>query len=162
MHAHILQLNVSGGGLPKRPVASAFCGALGLTGDSHAHPAIHGGPRKAILIIASEIIEQLVSRGYPIYPGALGENITTRGLDIQSLRIGDRLHAGPALLEITQPRGPCSSLDVYGPEIKAEIHDEAVRRHDTSSPRWGISGLYAAVLEEAGIRCGDAVEIARD
>jgi MOSC domain-containing protein YiiM len=156
---HVVQLSVSRGGLPKLPVQSAFCGRLGLRGDGHAHPAIHGGAGKAVLIVAAEIIECLVKRGYPLFPGALGENITTAGLDISGLRIGDRLRAGLALLEITKPRGPCSSLDIYGPSIKHEIHDEQVRLENPFSPRWGMSGLYAAVLEEAEIHTGDAIEI---
>jgi MOSC domain-containing protein YiiM len=158
---HILQLSVSGGGLPKRPIRSAFCGRLGLAGDSHAHPSIHGGPRKAVLIVAAEVIDHLKKLGYPLFPGALGENITTAGLDIWSLRIGDRLRAGLAVLEITKPRGPCSALDIYGPSIKTEIYDELVRLEDPSSPRWGMSGLYAAVLEEAETHTGDAIEILR-
>lgn len=161
MHGQILQLSVSRGGLPKQPVPSAFCGCLGLEGDAHAHPSIHGGPQKAVLIIAAEVIDHLKELGYPLFPGALGENITTTGLDISSLRIGERLRAGLALLEITQPRGPCSSLDIYGPSIKAEIYDEQVRREDPASPRWGMSGFYAAVLEDAEIHTGDAIDILR-
>ena len=88
---------------------------MGVEGDGHAHPQIHGGPRKAILLIAAEVVEVLQERGYPVYYGALGENLTTRGIDVRYLRVGDRIRAGGALLEITQPRGPCATLDVYGP-----------------------------------------------
>ena len=86
----------------------------------HAHPGIHGGPRKAILLVAAEVIDELTARGYPLFYGALGENLTTRGIDLRRLRIGDRLRAGGALLEITQPRGPCSALDVYGARSRAK------------------------------------------
>src|SRR5262249_6973264 len=110
----IEQVNISPGGLPKTPLPEAFITPLGIEGDQHTHPNIHGGPRKAILLIAAEVVDQLVERGFPVYYGAMGENLTTRGLDIRSLRIGDRIRAGGALLEITQPRGPCSALDVYG------------------------------------------------
>src|SRR5947209_4074560 len=121
MAGTIIQLNTSPGGLPKRSISAGFVGALGVEGDIHAHPQIHGGTRKAILIIASEVIEELQKRGYPIYYGALGENLTTRGLDIHDLRLGDQLRAGGAMLEVTIPRGPCLQLDVYGPSIKNEI-----------------------------------------
>lgn len=157
--AHIIQLSVSHGGLPKRPVKSAFCGRLGLEGDAHAHPSIHGGPLKAVLLIASEVVDWLAAQGYPVFPGALGENITSLGIDIQALRIGDRLRAGLALLEVTQPRGPCSQLDVYGPSIKDAIFDDEVRRGNPASPRWGLSGFYMIVLEEAEIQCGDTIEL---
>jgi MOSC domain-containing protein YiiM len=50
---------------------------------------------------------------------------------VRGLRIGDRLRAGGALLEITQPRGPCSALDVYGESIKQEIYDRASRPRPT-------------------------------
>jgi MOSC domain-containing protein YiiM len=158
MLGQILQVNISRGGLPKRPIPCAFVTRLGLTGDSHAHPKIHGGLRKAVLLIAAETIDDLTERGFPVFPGAMGENFTLRGIDMHALRIGDRLRAGQALLEITQPRGPCSALDVYGPSIKAEIYDNRVRRNDPESPHWGMSGLYASVLEEGEVRAGDAIQ----
>ena len=83
MTGTIIQVNTSLGGLPKRPVSNAFITPLGIAGDRHAHPAIHGGPRKAILIVASEAVDQLTERGYPLFYGALGENLTTRGLTIR-------------------------------------------------------------------------------
>ncbi len=109
------------------PLPKASLLRSGVEGDLHAHPGIHGGPQKAVLLIAAETIEVLAARGYPVFFGALGENLTTRGIDIRELRIGDRLRAGAAVLEITQPRGPCSQLDVYGESIKAEIYDRRVK-----------------------------------
>ena len=141
MQGAILQVNVSLGGLPKRPIAEGLITPLGIRGDLHAHPAIHGGPRKAILLIASEIVDDLAARGYPVFYGALGENLTTRGLPIRDLRIGDQIRAGAALLEITEPRGPCSALHIYGESIKEEIYDAAVRALDPASSRWGMSGF---------------------
>jgi MOSC domain-containing protein YiiM len=138
---------------------AGFIHTLGLEGDAHAHPTIHGGPRKAILLIASEIVDDLAARGYPVFYGAMGENLTTRDIDIRALRIGDRLRAGGALLEITQPRGPCTALDVYGPSIKDEIYDLRVNLLDATSPLWGRSGLYAGVIEAGEVRPGDAIEV---
>src|SRR5579883_3533924 len=120
--ATTLQVNTSLGGMPKRAIAQGFIGPLGIEGDVQAHPQIHGGPQKAVLIIASEVVDELAARGYPVFYGALGENLTIRGIPIRDLRIGDRLRAGNALLEITQPRGPCTALDVYGDSLKAEIY----------------------------------------
>jgi MOSC domain-containing protein YiiM len=155
----IQQINSSSGGLPKRALLAGFISTLGLDGDGHAHPTIHGGPRKAILLIASEIVDGLAARGYPVFYGALGENLTTRDIDIRALRIGDRLRAGAAVLEITQPRGPCKALDVYGPSIKDEIYDLRVKLLDAMSPRWGMSGLYASVIEPGEVQTGDAIEL---
>ena len=155
----IVQINISPGGLPKRAVSGGFITPLGIEGDVHAHPGIHGGPRKAILLIAAEVVEELQRRGYPVFFGALGENLTTRGIDVRHLRIGDRLRAGGALLEITQPRGPCSALDIYGPAIKHEVYDDRVKALDPGSPRWGMSGFYTSVVEPGPIAAGDIIAV---
>ena len=155
----ILQVNVSFGGMPKRPIALGAIGPLGIEGDSHDHPQIHGGPRKAVLIIASEVVDELTARGYPLFYGALGENLTTRGLAIHDIRVGDEVRAGSALLEITQPRGPCSQLDIYGPSLKNELSDDQVRAGDYTSPRWGMSGFYARVLRPGQVQPGDIIAV---
>jgi MOSC domain-containing protein YiiM len=155
----IIQINVSLGGVPKRPIAAGMITPLGLAGDACAHPAIHGGLRQAVLLIAAETIDELKARGYPVYYGALGENLTTRGLDRRQLRIGHQVRAGAAVLEITKVRGPCSALDIYGPSIKEEIYDTRVTAGDASSPRWGMSGFYARVIEAGAVRPDDEVAI---
>jgi len=154
----IVQVSLSAGGLPKHAIAGGWLAAEGLVGDRHAHPQIHGGPEKAVLIVAAEVIEAFRQRGYPLFYGALGENLTTLGLDIQGLRIGDELRAGSARLRITKPRGPCKQLDVYGEALKTEIYDARVKARDASSPLWGLSGLYAAVVDEGEAKAGDAIE----
>ena len=155
----IIQVNISPGGLPKRAIDDAFIAPLGIEGDIHAHPQIHGGPRKAILIIASESVNELIARGYPLFYGAMGENLTTRGLTIRDIRIGDQIRAGGALLEITQPRGPCTALDVYGDTLKAVVYDPKVKARDYTSPRWGMSGFYASVIEPGPVRAGDPIMV---
>jgi MOSC domain-containing protein YiiM len=159
MQGIIVQVNTSRGGLPKRAVPGGFISEVGLEGDAHAHPGIHGGPRKAILLIAAEIVDDLAARGYPLFYGALGENLTTLGIPVRQLRIGDRLAAGGALLEITQPRGPCSGLHVYGESLKNQIYDARVEALDPDSPRWGMSGFYARVLEPGYVRANDSVRL---
>ena len=152
-------MNISPGGLPKRGIDGGWIGPLGIEGDEHRNPAVHGGPRKAILILASETVDELVRRGYPVFYGALGENLTTRGLAIRDIRIGDTVRAGGAILEITQPRGPCSALDVYGPSIKQEIFDQRVKALDPSSARWGLSGFYASVRSPGPVAPGDIIQV---
>jgi len=147
------------GGLPKRAVPGGLITPLGIEGDLHAHPSVHGGPRKAILIIASEIVEELTARGYPLFYGAMGENLTTRGIRIRDLRIGDQLRAGSALLEITQPRGPCTALDVYGESLKSEVYDARVKALDHDSPYWGMSGFYTRVLTPGPVQANDMIEV---
>ena len=159
MQGTIVQINVSPGGLPKRPVSGGFITPLGLEGDRQAHPEIHGGPAQAILLIAAEVVEELHERGYPVTFGSLGENLTTRGIDVRRLRMGDRLRAGGALLEITKPRGPCSALDVYGDTLKYEIYDKRVKARDHESPRWGMSGFYLRVVEPGPVAPGDIIAL---
>lgn len=155
MTGSILQINVSPGGVPKRPIPEAIVTTQGIQGDSWAHPDIHGGPNQAVLVITSEGIEELIAQGYALYPGALGENLTTTGLDRRQLRIGQRYRAGEVLLELTKVRTPCTTLDVYNPSIKLAIYDAQVNAGDASSPRWGLSGLYARILKPGIIRPRD-------
>jgi MOSC domain-containing protein YiiM len=147
MPARIVQINISTGGVPKRPVAEAMLTPLGLQGDAHNHPEIHGGPLQAVLLIAGEAVDELAARGYPLFYGALGENFTTIGLDRRALRTGQRYRiGGEAVIELTKPRAPCRTLDVYGPSLQAEMWDRMIKEQDTKSPRWGISGFYASVI----------------
>ena len=159
MTGTIIQINVSPGGLPKRPIAAGMITPLGLAGDACAHPQIHGGPTQAVLLIAAETTDDLRSRGYPVFYGALGENLTTRGLDPRQLRIGQQLRAGGAILEITKVRGPCAALDVYGPAIKQEIYDQRVKAGDPASPRWGMSGFYARVIKPGPVHPDDIIAV---
>src|SRR5207245_4887518 len=100
------------------PVPEGFLTPLGIEGDRCGHPEIHGGPRQAVLLLASETVDELIARGFPLFYGALGENLTTRGLDRRRLRIGQQIRAGGARIEITKVRGPCPALDIYGPTLQ--------------------------------------------
>lgn len=159
MIGSIAAVNISRGGVPKRPVEEGFLCPLGIEGDMHAHPQIHGGPRKAVLLICSEVIDDLAAKGYPIYAGALGENLTIRGIDHTQLRTGQRFRVGQAVIELTKIRVPCNTLDVYGPTIKTEIYDQEVDAGNTASPKWAGSGFYAAVVQTGAIRRGDIIAL---
>jgi MOSC domain-containing protein YiiM len=154
----IVQVSISPGGVPKRPIAEAEVTPEGICGDSWAHPQIHGGPNQAVLLITSEGIGQLIAQGYPVFPGALGENLTTLGLDRRQMRIGQRYRVAEVLLELTKMRAPCATLDVYGSSIKKAVYDAQVKANDASSPRWGLAGFYARVLQTGFIRPGDIIE----
>jgi len=159
MEGTIVQVNTSPGGLPKRSVPQASINVLGLAGDLHVHAEIHGGPRKAVLLIAAETVDSLTAAGYPLFYGALGENLTIRGVDFRDIRLGDQFRAGGAVLEITQPRGPCTQLDVYGDRLKYDVYDQHVKQRDASSPRWGMSGFYASVLQPGPVGPGDIIAL---
>jgi MOSC domain-containing protein YiiM len=155
----IVQVSVSPGGVPKRPIAEAEVTPIGIRGDAWAHPDIHGGPNQALLLITQEGIEELVGQGYPLFAGALGENLTTAGLDRRRMRIGQRYRVGNVTLELTKMRAPCSTLLVYGPTIAQAVYDAQVKAGDASSPRWGLGGFYARVLRPGSIRPKDIIEL---
>ena len=157
--ASILQINVSPGGVPKRPIPAGIVTSLGLAGDGHANPQVHGGPRQAILIITSEGIDELKEQGFPLYHGALGENLTTRGLNRRSVRIGQRYRIGDVFLEITKLRSPCQNLNPYGPGIHQAVYDQEVQAGNPASPRWGLGGFYASVLRAGTIHPGDPIQL---
>ena len=157
MTGTILQINLSLGGVPKRPVGEAFLGPLGFDGDGHAHPRFHGGPEKAVLVIDADAVDELAARGFPVYYGALGENLTVRGLDRRQWRAGQIYRAGGAILEFTRIRVPCATLDMYGPAIRDEIYDRQVKAGDPTSPRWAMSGFYARVLAPGFVRTDDII-----
>jgi MOSC domain-containing protein YiiM len=159
MTGSIVQINTSPGGIPKRPTREALVTLEGIRGDRWSHPDIHGGPNQALLIITSEGIDELVAQGFPLFPGALGENLTTLGLDRRQFRAGQRYRAGEVFLEVTKRRAPCATLNVYGPGIQHAIFDAQVKEGDASSPRWGLSGFYARVLRSGTIRPGDPVTL---
>ena len=144
----VVQLSVSRGGIPKRAIPEAPLTQSGIAGDSWAHPKIHGGPNQAVLLITLEGIEELIAQGFPLYPGALGENITTKGLDPRTLRPQRRYRIGNAIIELTKPREPCRTLQIYGKGIRKAI---------IASP--GLTGFYARVIEPATLRAGDEISL---
>jgi MOSC domain-containing protein YiiM len=155
----VLQVSISRGGVPKRAIPEGQIEPLGIVGDDHVHPEIHGGPRQAVLLISSEAISELTALGFPLYPGALGENITTVGLDRTQWRIGQRWRVGQAIVEFTKVRGPCSQLDVYGMGIQKAMYDAQVKAGDPSSARWALSGFYASIVQPGIVRPGDPISL---
>ncbi|HYL35537.1 MAG TPA: MOSC domain-containing protein [Bryobacteraceae bacterium] len=159
MTGSILQINVSPGGLPKRPIEEAIVTVEGIRGDSWAHPQFHGGPNRALLVITSEGLAELAVQGYPLDHGALGENLTTLGLDRRQMRLGQRYRAGGAVFELTKIRVPCGQLDRYGPGIQQALYDQQVKSGDPAAARWGLSGFYARVLQPGVIRPHDIITL---
>lgn len=162
MPGRIEQVSVSRGGLPKYPVLQGDVGLLGIRGDVQIHTKYHGGPKKALLWITAEGLEELKSAGYPIYPGAMGENITTQGIDRRTVRLGQRWRMGEIEIEVTTVRKPCHQLEPYGPEILKAVYDAQVMAGDVTSPRWGLSGFYLTVTKPGSIAPGDPVELLTD
>jgi hypothetical protein len=97
---------------------------LGVEGDAHAGAFVKHrwlARRNAALpnlrqvhLIHAELFDELCAIGFEVTPGALGENITTRGLDLLALPLGSRLHIGEsAVVEVTGIREPCAYIDKF-------------------------------------------------
>lgn len=138
----------------KFPVAGAVAiDALGLAGDEQADRVHHGGIDKAI--------HHYPADHYPYWrgelgdapllggPGAFGENISTSGLDEDSVFLGDRFRLGTALVEVSQARQPCWKLD-------HRFQTRGVMARVVTTRR---SGWYYRVLEPGQVQAGDALTL---
>ena len=161
MKGWVVQVSISGGGVPNYPVGRGRAAMSGFEGDGWRHPQFHGIPRRAVLLITEEGLEEIRAMGFPVFPGALGENLTTRGLDRLALRSGQRWRCGSAVIELTEPRLPCDTLSSYGRGIQAAIYDLRAMKGDSTSPVWGLSGFYGAVVEPGVVEARDSIELIR-
>ena len=154
----VVQVNVSRGGLPKLAIPSGELMENGIAGD-HWRYRFHGGRRKAVLLVTTEGLDDVIAQGFALFPGALGDNLTTRGLNRHALQLGQRLRAGTAVIELTQIRTPCATLNIYGSGIQSAIYDARVQSGDSTSPRWGLSGFYASVIEPGTVNPVDTIAL---
>lgn len=159
MRGTVLRINRSPGGIPKTPIEEAIVSPAGVRGDSWAHPKFHGGPKQALLLITTEAIEELTEQGFPIFPGALGENLTVGGMDRRGWRSGQRYRAGDVILQLTKLRVPCRTLDIYGPGIQSLMYDSRCKQGDPETPLWARGGFYASVEQGGIIRPGDIISL---
>jgi len=149
--AHIVQVNVSPGGVPKLPVPEAEVSAVGLAGDGHDEPLwVHGGVERALCLWSAERIEALAAEGHPIFPGATGENITIRSLDWDTIVPGAFLKLGESVVcMITRYTTPCRT------NARWFRGGDFNRMHQALHPGW--SRVYARVIEPGTVRAGDPV-----
>lgn len=157
----LIQINRSPGGLPKRPALGPVTVAReGLEGDDHRNLKYHGGPDKAVLMLALETLDDLKAKGFSVFPGALGENLTVTGLDPGQWRSGKRYRLGEdVVIELTTLRTPCSNLDVYKSDMKAELYDARCKAGDPTTARWARGGFYARVIHGGLLGTGAAVTL---
>ena len=111
---------------------------LGVAGDVHAGVTVRHRSRVArdpsqpnlrqIHLIHAELHDKLGTRGFAIAPGAMGENVTTWGVDLLGLARGTRLHLGDdAVVEVTGLRNPCAQLARLAPGLMAAVLDRDAR-----------------------------------
>ena len=152
MTARVASLNVSPGGVPKRPIPRARLGFDGLAGDGHRY-RLHGGPRRALCLYALERILALRAEGHPVGIGWLGENVTTRGLDWDAVRPGVGLRIGPTLVVVTEYTVPCRTI--AGAFADRKSGRVSARGH----PGW--ARVYARVLVEGVVAAEDPIEMVK-
>lgn len=156
MTPRILQINVSQGGVPKRPIPLGEITYQRVRGDDWNDKKHHGVSGQALCLYGVELITELRNEGYPLFPGALGENLTTQYLDYRTVRLGQVFAVGKeVLIRITKARVPCRTITVYGDGIIRALYDSEVKRGNVQTPKWGRSGFYADVLRVGTVHPGD-------
>lgn len=151
-YPHVHQINVSDGGVPKRPVLEAMVAERGVAGDCQRNLKVHGGPDRAVCLYSVELIERLQDEGHAIDAGSSGENLTLAGMEWTLMKPGVRLTVGPEVeLEVTSYTAPCRHNARWFQDGDYE------RISHRRNPGW--SRVYARVLRPGVIRPGDVVTI---
>jgi MOSC domain-containing protein YiiM len=138
---------------------------LGVEGDAHQGATVKHRSRVArdptqpnlrqVHLIHAELHDELRQAGFAVAPGQMGENVTTRGVDLLGLAAGTRLHLGDrAVVEVTGLRNPCAQLDKIEPGLMAATLDRDERGNLVRK-----AGIMGVVLTEGEVRPGDPIRI---
>jgi len=138
---------------------------IGVEDDVHSGSTVRHRSRVAreagqpnlrqVHLIHAELHDQLRANGFAVSEGRMGENVTTRGVDLLGLPAGARLHLGSdAVVEVTGLRNPCKQLDGIQPGLMAatlgrDEHGQLIRKA-------GVMGVVAAGGE---VRPGDPIRV---
>ncbi|MCW3101114.1 MAG: hypothetical protein JWL77_6732 [Chthonomonadaceae bacterium] len=147
-----------------RPSIHLLAG-LGVEGDAHCGATVKHRSRVAqdpnqpnlrqIHLIHAELHDELNVAGFLVSAGQMGENITTRGINLLALPTGARLHIGDtAIVEVTGLRNPCPQLDQFQPGLMA-----AVLGRDDQGELVRKAGIMAIVLESGDVSVGDVIQV---
>jgi MOSC domain-containing protein YiiM len=138
---------------------------LGVEGDAHLGPTVKHRSRVAkdptvpnlrqVHLIHAELIDELEAAGFRVRPGAMGENVTTRGVDLLGLPTGARLHLGAAaVVEVTGLRNPCRQLNTFQPGLMNATLDR-----DPYGNLVRKAGIMGVVLAGGEVRPGDPIAV---
>jgi MOSC domain-containing protein YiiM len=137
---------------------------LGVEGDAHCGATIQHrydkqkDPTKPNLrqvhLIHTELLDEVNGRGFRVLPGDMGENISTRGLDLLALPTGTRLHIGEAIVEVTGLRNPCIHIEKFQKGLLAEM---AVRKPGGVFVR--KAGVMGIVVRGGVARANDPIVV---
>ncbi|KUN35415.1 molybdenum cofactor biosysynthesis protein [Streptomyces longwoodensis] len=149
---------------PNRDSIRVLAG-FGVEGDVHAGVTVKHRSRMAqdptqpnlrqVHLIHEELFTKVGAHGYEVAPGELGENITTRGLDLLGLPVGTLLHIGDsAVLEVTGLRNPSRQIDGFQDGLLKQVvgrdeHGNVVRK----------AGIMSVVKEGGVVRPGDTIDV---
>ncbi len=138
---------------------------LGVEGDSHMGKTVQHRSRVAVSpnqpnlrqvhLIHAELHDELQAAGFVVSAGQMGENITTRGINLLSLPTGTRLHLGDtAVVELTGLRNPCAQLDQFQVGLMAAVLDR-----DEQGKLIRKAGVMGIVAVGGKVRPGDFIQI---
>jgi hypothetical protein len=137
----------------------------GVDGDAHLGRTVQHRSRVArdpsqpnlrqVHLIHGELLDELRAHGFDVAPGVMGENVTTRGVDLLGLPNGARLRLGEeAVVEVTGLRNPCVQLDRFQPGLMAAVLDRDDRGNLVRK-----AGVMAVVLTSGEVRPGDVISV---
>jgi MOSC domain-containing protein YiiM len=138
---------------------------LGVAGDGHMGETVKHRSRvrrdptqpnlRQVHLIQAELFDELRAKGFDVKPGDLGENVTTRGLDLLALPTGARLHLGAtAIVEVTGLRNPCNQIDGFQKGLMAATLDKDADGHLIRK-----AGIMGIVLVPGDVRPGDGIGV---
>ncbi|HKP74987.1 MAG TPA: MOSC domain-containing protein [Longimicrobiaceae bacterium] len=138
---------------------------IGVEGDAHAGEKVKHRSRarwnpslpnlRQVHLIHAELHDELRAAGFTVQPGEMGENVTTRGIDLLGLPTGARLRLGDAaVVEVTGLRNPCVQLDRFQEGLMAACLDR-----DAEGNLVRKAGVMAIVLTGGEVRPGDPVRV---
>ena len=139
-------------------------GGLGVEGDAHCGKTVQHRSRVAkdptqpnlrqVHLIHAELHEELNKAGFNISPGQMGENITTKGINLLKLPTDTRLHIKKVIIQVTGLRNPCPQLDNFQPGLMAAVLDKDENGHLIRK-----AGIMGIVIAGGTIAAGDTIEV---
>ena len=138
---------------------------LGVKDDAHLGATVKHRVRvredptrpnlRQVHLLHCELFDELAAAGFSIFPGAIGENVTTRGLKLLELPASARLHLGAsAVVEVTGLRNPCRQIDAFRPGLMT-----ALLNRDAEGVVRRKSGIMSVVLQGGEVRPGDIIRV---
>ncbi|GAB3616384.1 MOSC domain-containing protein [Okibacterium endophyticum] len=138
---------------------------IGVEGDAHAGRTVQHRSRvrrdpsepnlRQVHLIHSELFDEVAEDGFEVAPGMLGENVTTRGIDLLALPEGTVLRLGQsAVVRVTGLRNPCAQIDGVGTGL--------MKRLSPRKPEGGIrrlAGVMSVVVAGGPVRAGDTITV---